>query len=118
MKQFFRGKYGWASVYHHFRSGQKMVVRKEPAGHILEGAYRDLLDLSSVQLDGTHPIKGRTGSRLPRQEKGEDQLNMLVLTDSRVSRWPAVKLFQENIMMRIQWKSSWRICLKTCVLQT
>ncbi|MEZ5197164.1 MAG: hypothetical protein R2764_12385 [Bacteroidales bacterium] len=29
---------------------------------------------------------------------------MLVLTDSQVSHWPAVKLFQENIMMRIDFE--------------
>ncbi|MEZ5195576.1 MAG: hypothetical protein R2764_04030 [Bacteroidales bacterium] len=55
-----------------FRSGAKMVVGKRAWRHILEGIGIYLI----YQVFGkwhTHHQKGRTGSRLPRQEKGEDQ---------------------------------------------
>ena len=83
MKQFYRGKYGWASVYHHFQKWCKDGSWERAWRHILE-RHRDLLDLSSVQLDGTHTPSKRGGQAVGYQgRKKAKTSNMLVLTDSQ-----------------------------------
>ena len=53
MKQFFRTKYSWNSVYFHF---QKWC--KNGSWQLLLVKFKSVLDLSTIQLDGTHtPVK-------------------------------------------------------------
>ncbi|MEZ5196502.1 MAG: transposase [Bacteroidales bacterium] len=69
MKQFFRVKYHWQSVYYHFQKWCKDGSWEQVWKYVLE-KYKDLLDMSSVHRWHTYTqLKGRTGSGLPRQEK-------------------------------------------------
>ncbi|MEZ5196671.1 MAG: transposase [Bacteroidales bacterium] len=48
MKQFFRVKYHWQSVYYHFQKWCKDGSWEQVWKYVLE-KYKDLLDMSSVQ---------------------------------------------------------------------
>ncbi|NQU53604.1 MAG: transposase [Bacteroidetes bacterium] len=52
MKQFFRGQCRWQSVYHHFQKWCKDGSWQEVWRSVLT-TYKNLLDMSSIQLDGT-----------------------------------------------------------------
>jgi transposase len=83
MKQFFRGKYGWASVYHHFQKWSKDGSWEKVWGILLE-KNKCLLDMSSVQLDGTHTPTKRGGEAVGYQGRKKSKTsNMLILTDSK-----------------------------------
>jgi len=57
MKQFFKQSYCWQSVYFHFQKWSK-DGSWERAWHTILEKHKHLLDLSSIQLDGTHtPVK-------------------------------------------------------------
>ena len=83
MKQFFRSKYKWQSVYYHFqkwcKDGSwdlvwKMVLEK----------HKDILDLSSIQLDGSHTPSKRGGQAVAYQGRKKcNTSNMLMLTDNQ-----------------------------------
>ena len=60
MKQFFRTKYSWNSVYHHFQKWSKHGSWERAWSALLQ-KYRGVLDMSSVQLDGTHTPAKRGG---------------------------------------------------------
>ena len=60
MKQFFREKYTWQSVYCHFQKWSKNGSWERIWSNILK-KYKHLLDLSSIQLDGTHTPAKRGG---------------------------------------------------------
>lgn len=83
MKQFFRGKYGWASVYHHFQKWSKDGSWEKVWSILLE-KNKCLLDMSSVQLDGTHTLTKRGGEAVGYQGRKKSKTsNMLILTDSK-----------------------------------
>lgn len=81
MRKFFRARYSYQSVYHHFRkwchsgSWQKLWIS-------LLMKYRRQLNLSSVQLDGSHTIAKGGGMAVGYQHRKKAQTtNMLYLVD-------------------------------------
>jgi transposase len=74
MKQFFRVKYNWQSVFHPFQKWSK-DGSWEYIWETLISKYKHLLDMSSIQLDGTHTPTKRGGgsSRLPRTQEMQNQ---------------------------------------------
>jgi len=83
MRQFFRVNYHWQSVYHHFQKWCKDGSWERVWKYVLE-RHKALLDMSSVQLDGTHTPTKRGGQAVGYQgrKKGKTS-NMLVLTDNQ-----------------------------------
>ncbi len=83
MKQFFRCKYTRQSVYFHFQEWCKDGSWQRVWQHILN-KYKHLLDLSSIQLDGTHTPTKRGGEAVAYQgRKKAETSNMLILTDNQ-----------------------------------
>jgi len=83
MKQFFRGKYCWQSVYYHFQKWSKDGSWEKVWNSILE-KYKYLLDLSSIQLDGTHTPAKRGGESVAYQGRKKCKTtNSLILTDNQ-----------------------------------
>lgn len=62
MKQFFRPKYKWQSVYYHFQKWCKYGSWELVWKMVLE-KHKNILDLSSIQLDGSHTPSKRGGRR-------------------------------------------------------
>lgn len=83
MKQFFRIKYQWQSVYHHFQKWSKDGSWEKVWSNVLE-KHKYLLDLSSIQLDGTHTPSKRGGEAVAYQGRKKCKTsNMLILTDNQ-----------------------------------
>lgn len=83
MKQFFREKYSWQSVYYHFQKWSKDGSWERIWNNILK-KHKGLLDLSSIQLDGTHTPTKRGGEAVAYQGRKKCKTsNMLILTDSQ-----------------------------------
>lgn len=83
MKQFFRVKYQWQSVYHHFQKWCKDGSWERVWQHLLE-KNKGLLDLSSVQLDGTHTPTKQEGQAVGYQGRKKSKTNnMFILTDAQ-----------------------------------
>ncbi len=83
MKQFFRVKYQWQSVYYHFQKWCKDGSWEQVWSTILE-RHKSLLDMSSIQLDGTHTPTKRGGESVGYQGRKKCKTsNMLILTDSQ-----------------------------------
>ena len=83
MKQFFRVKYKWQSVYYHFQRWSKDGSWKRVWVILLE-KYKHLLDMSSIQLDGTHTPTKRGGEAVAYQGRKKSKTsNMLIITDSQ-----------------------------------
>jgi transposase len=83
MKQFFRGKYCWESVYYHFQKWSK-DGSWEKVWEIVLKKHKGLLDMSSIQLDGTHTPTKRGGQAVGYQSRKKSKTsNMLILTDSQ-----------------------------------
>jgi len=83
MKQFFRCKYNWQSVYYHFQKWCK-DESWERILQTIQYKYKHLLDLSSIQLDGTHTPTKRGGEAVAYQgRKKAKTSNMLILTDNQ-----------------------------------
>ena len=83
MKQFFRKKYSWQSVYYHFRkwSNDGSI---ENLWTMLLKEKKSKLDLSSIQLDGSHTSAKRGGQAVAYQgRKKSKTTNMMFLTDCR-----------------------------------
>ena len=81
LKQFFRTKYSWSSVYAHFRKWCKDNVWQK-LWHSLLCKFKSLLDMSSVQLDGTHTPTKRGGEAVGYQGRKKCKTsNMLILSD-------------------------------------
>ena len=58
IKQFFEESYSWNSVFHHFSQWSKKGAWQK-AWEALLAAHKDYLDMSSIQIDGTHtPARG------------------------------------------------------------
>jgi transposase len=83
IKQFFREKYSWQSVYYHFQKWSKDGSWEKVWNAILN-THKHLLDLSSIQLDGTHTPAKRGGESVAYQgRKKSKTTNSLILTDSQ-----------------------------------
>ena len=83
MKQFFRTQYKWQSVYYHFQKWCK-DGSWEMMWQALLYKHRTILDLSSIQLDGTHTPTKRGGEAVDYQGRKKCKTsNMLILADSR-----------------------------------
>jgi transposase len=81
LKQFFRTKYSWNSVYSHYRKWCKDGCWQKLWQSLLQ-KYKSLLDMSSVQLDGTHTPAKRGGEAVAYQgRKSCKTSNMLILSD-------------------------------------
>jgi len=83
MKQFFRESYSWKSVYHHFQKWSKDGSIERLWQCLLEN-HSELLDMSSIQLDGTHTPAKRGGQAVGYQGRKKSKTsNMLIITDSQ-----------------------------------
>lgn len=83
MKQFFRVSYRWQSVYYHFQKWSKDGSWEKVWQTLLQ-KYKGLLDMSSIQLDGTHTSAKRGGEAVGYQgRKKSKTTNMLMLVDNQ-----------------------------------
>ena len=83
MKQFFRVRYKWESVYYHFQKWCKDGSWQK-IWQILLNKYKHLLDMSSIQLDGTHTPTKRGGEAVAYQGRKKSKTsNLLILTDNQ-----------------------------------
>jgi len=83
VKQFFRVRYNWPGVYHHFQKWSK-DGSWENIWKILLNKYKYLLDMSSIQLDGTHTPTKQGGQAVGYQGRKKSKTsNMLIITDSQ-----------------------------------
>jgi hypothetical protein len=83
MKQFFRMKYQWQSVYHHYQKWCKDGSWERVWQYLLN-KYKFLIDMSNIQLDGTHTPVKRGGQAVAYQGRKKSKTsNMLIFTDSR-----------------------------------
>jgi transposase len=82
MKEFFRVSYRWQSVYYHFQKWSKDGSWEFMWEQLLD-KHKVLLDLSSIQLDGTHTPTKRGGQAVNYQGRKKCKTsNMLIITDS------------------------------------
>ena len=83
MKEFFRVKYSWQSVYYHFQKWSKDGSWQRIWIQLLE-KYKHTLDMSSIQLDGTHTPTKRGGQKVAYQGRKKCKTsNMLIITDAQ-----------------------------------
>lgn len=83
IKQFFREKYSWQSVYYHFQKWCK-DGSWEKVWTIILNKFKHLLDMSSIQLDGTHTPTKRGGEAVGYQGRKKCKTsNMLIITDNK-----------------------------------
>jgi transposase len=83
MKEFFRSSYKYGAVYHHFQKWSKDGSWERMWVELLK-KHKALLDMSSVQLDGTHTPSKRGGEAVDYQARKKCKTsNMLILTDSK-----------------------------------
>ena len=84
MRQFFGfHRYSWQSVYYHFNKWSQTGVWKDCYKNLIED-HKHNLDMSLVNLDGTHTPAKRGGESVGYQgRKKEKTSNMLILTDKQ-----------------------------------
>ena len=83
MKQLFREKYSCQSVYYHLQKWSKNGSWERVWNSILK-KYKYLLDLLSIQLDGTHTPTKRGGELVAYQgRKKSKTTNNLIITDNQ-----------------------------------
>ena len=83
MKQFFRKNYKWNSVYYHYQKWCKNGSW-DAVWQLVLNKYKHLLDMSSIQLDGTHTPAKRGGEAVGYQGRKKSKTsNMLIITDSQ-----------------------------------
>ena len=83
MKQFFAVEYKWQAVYYHFRKWSSDGSWEKLWKNLLS-KHKSMLDLSSIQLDGTHTIVKRGGEKVGYQgRKKSKTTNLLMMTDNR-----------------------------------
>jgi len=83
MKEFFRVGYRWQSVYYHFQKWSKDGSWQTMWQQLLK-KHKKLLDLSSIQLDGTHTPTKRGGQAVAYQGRKKCKTsNMLIISDNR-----------------------------------
>lgn len=81
LKQFFRVPYKWQAVYYHFWKWSHDGSWEKMWRMLLE-KHKYLLDMSSVQLDGSHTPAKRGGESVEYQGRKKTKTsNMLFLTD-------------------------------------
>ena len=82
MKQFFKTKYSWNSVYFHFQKWCKNGSWQK-LWQMLLVKFKSVLDLSTIQLDGTHTPVKRGGEAVEYQGRKKCKTsNMLILVDN------------------------------------
>ena len=82
MKQFFEVEYSWNSVYQHFARWSKNGSWEMIKQRLLE-KYKTLLDMSCIQLDGSHTISKRGGENVGYQgRKKAKTSNMIFICDN------------------------------------
>ena len=83
VKQFFTGEIlTWSGVYHHFNEWRKDGSWKKLWLMVLQ-LHRRLLDLSSIQLDGSHTLAKNGGAAIGYQgRKAARTTNLLFLADN------------------------------------
>ena len=82
MKQFFKTKYSWNSVYFHFQKWCKNGSWQK-LWQLLLVKFKSVLDLSTIQLDGTHTPVKRGGEAVEYQSRKKCKTsNMLILADN------------------------------------
>jgi transposase len=80
---FFDEEYSWQSVYYHFRKWAITEVWQEAWQNLLN-KHKNLLDMSSAQLDGSHTPAKRGGQEVAYQgRKKAKTTNILIMTDSQ-----------------------------------
>jgi len=83
IKQFFRKQYRWQSVYFHFNKWARDGSWSNLWTVILE-KYKYKLDMSTVQLDGTHSLAKRGGESVSYQKRKRGKTsNMMLLVDNK-----------------------------------
>lgn len=83
MKQFFNKSYRWQSVYYHFQKWSKDGTFEKVWQSALAN-HKQHLDMSSIQLDGTHTPVKRGGEAVGYQGRKKcSTSNMLVISDSQ-----------------------------------
>ena len=83
MKQFFRVRYKYGAVYHHFQKWSKDGSWETMWVELLK-KHKAVLDMSSIQLDGTHTPSKRGGEAVDYQNRKKCKTsNMLILADSQ-----------------------------------
>lgn len=83
MKEFFRVRYKWQAVYYHFQKWSK-DGSWERLWTVVLNEHKNLLDMSSIQLDGTHTPTKRGGAAVDYQGRKKCKTsNLLVITDSQ-----------------------------------
>ena len=83
MKQFFTVKYKWQAVYYHFRKWSNDGSWDDMWQHVLAN-HKDKIDLSNIQLDGSHTPAKRGGEQTGYQGRKKCKTtNLLLLTDSK-----------------------------------
>ena len=83
MKQFFTIGYKWQAVYHHFRKWSNDGSWDNLWQKLLK-EHKNKLDLSSIQLDGTHTPAKRGGQAVAYQGRKKCKTsNILIITDNQ-----------------------------------
>lgn len=83
MRQFFDTDYSWKSVYYHFQKWSKDGSWDNLWNGLL-CQHKSQLDLSSIQLDGTHTIAKRGGQKVGYQGRKKNKTtNLLILSDAQ-----------------------------------
>jgi transposase len=83
MKEFFATPYRWQGVYYHFRKWCSDGSWERMWQKLLK-KHKNLLDMSNIQLDGTHTPVKRGGESVGYQGRKKCKTsNLLILADSR-----------------------------------
>jgi len=84
MRQFFGfSKYSWQSVYYHFNKWSQTGVWEQCYRRLI-ASYKSKLDMSVINLDGTHTPSKRGGEAVGYQGRKKCKTsNMLILTDKQ-----------------------------------
>jgi transposase len=83
MKQFFTVAYKWQAVYHHFRKWSGDGSWEKLWQELLK-EHKNKLDLSSIQLDGSHTPAKRGGQAVAYQGRKKCKTsNILIITDNQ-----------------------------------
>jgi transposase len=82
IKEFFDVPYSWKSVYHHFQKWSKDGSWERLLTQLLS-EHKSQLDMSCIQLDGTHTIAKRGGESVAYQRRKKHKTtNLLIITDA------------------------------------
>ena len=82
-RTFFRKQYSWTSIYYHFQKWRD-DGSWEKCWFQLVSKYRCKLDMSSVQLDGSHTLAKRGGEAVGYQARKKGKTtNMLFISDNQ-----------------------------------